>query len=509
MPRTSKQAISAAEPDQPHAKLAIKPLTGSLFKRRGRKYLPATSKEEGTFYFKFNPRTEASIKSVTVNLKTTDIYEARMRADALCWKAYQYAEEIYARALMAPSTLGVQKASPRSMTKDMIARSRLSLDSMWKFFVEKYQAKEKSMVSYKQLWDRFLKFAKRRGCKYTDDITRKIAEDYTKDVFAKKVTAKKDIQHLARMWNTVFPDIPVNPWNTGLHLQARKLDKACNYRCVMAGEVRKIKKELTKRSNDGVYRKAYQDLSKAIYFSWWYGMRIGSVANLKWDDFVSDDYFCHCPPKTDSRKPTPLELPIVPEIKQLLGTLEGAWDKKGWLFPALHDMYVNAPQHLANSIKNVFISAGVKDDARRGRASWHSMRASFITQMDEHKVVSGITDSITGHAPKTMHDRYSHASIEAKRTSIIDSIEPLNKEDEEEVQVEPEVIPAVAEANEDIEDIEDKAEVEQVEVEGEEPEVEMPEVAEVKEETEDEEDIDTVDLSAIVRAPQHVIDAAS
>ena len=273
----------------------------------------------------------------------------------------------------------------------------------------------------------------------------------------------------------------------------------------MAGEVRKIKKELTKRSKDGVYRKAYQDLSKAIYFSWWYGMRIGSVANLKWDDFVSDDYFCHCPPKTDSRKPTPLELPIVPEIKQLLGTLEGAWDKKGWLFPALHDMYANHPQHLANSIKNVFISAGVKDDARRGRASWHSMRASFITQMDEHKVVSGITDSITGHAPKTMHDRYSHASIDAKRTSIIDSIEPLNKEDEEEVQVEPEVVPAVAEANEDIEDM---AEVEQFEVEGDAPEIEMPEVAEVKEETEDDEDIDTVDLSEIVQTP-HVIGAAS
>lgn len=505
MPRTRKQAISAAEPDQPHVKLATKPLTGSLFKRRGRKYLPANSKEEGTFYFKFNPRTEASIKSVTINLKTTDIYEARMRADALCWKAYQYAEEIYARALMAPSTLGVQKASPRSMTKDMIARSRLSLDSMWKFFVDKYQVKDRSMVSYKQLWDRFLKFAKRRGCKYTDDITRKIAEDYTKDVFAKKVTAKKDIQHLARMWSTIFPDIPVNPWNTGLHLQPRKLDKACNYRCVMAGEVRKIKKELVKRSSEGAYRKSYKDLSKAIYFSWWYGMRIGSVANLKWDDFVSDDYFCHCPPKTDSRKPTPLELPIVPEIKQLLGTLEGAWDKKGWLFPALHDMYVNHPQHLANSIKNVFISAGVNDDARRGRASWHSMRASFITQMDEHKVVSGITDSITGHAPKTMHDRYSHASIEAKRTSIIDSIEPLNKEDEEEVRVEPELIPEVAEANDDIEDME---EVEQVEVEGEEPEMEMPEVDEANEDTEEEDDIDTVDLSAIVQTP-HVIDAVS
>ena len=195
-------------------------------------------------------------------------------------------------------------------------------------------------------------------------------------------------------------------------------------------------------------------------------MRIGSVANLKWDDFVSEDYFCHCPPKTDTRKPTPLELPIVPEIKNLLSTLEGAWDKKGWLFPDLHELYVNCPQHLANSIKNVFISAGVKDDPRRGRASWHSMRASFITQMDEHKVVSGITDSITGHAPKTMHDRYSHASIEAKRTSIIDSIEPLDREEnEEEVTIEPEVIPEVAGSDQRVSDIEDEEVAEQIDIE--------------------------------------------
>lgn len=413
--------------------LSIKPITGTLFKRRKGKYIPATSKEEGVFYYQFNPRVDKRVKNVTICLKTTDVFEARLKADALAWKAYQFADEYYLKSKMAPELIGetipdkeVQE-SIRTQKAGKIIHNKLSLEDVWPIFVKKYEVKYKSEVSYKQIWDRFLKFAKVKKIKYMEDVTREICEEYQRDVYAHKTTAKRDVLHLHRMWSTLFPDSPINPWNTGLHLKARTLDKACNYRCITAEEARRVRDEFKKMGeSDSAYHAMYEDLSKAIYFSWWYGMRIGSLAVIRREDF-QDDFFFHTPPKTEGAKPHPLEIPIVPEVAEVLKTLP----KKGYLFPSVQHVYETCPGHLSNRIKEIFIKAGVRDSKQQGRATWHSLRASFITQMDEHKIPTGITDSITGHAAKTMHNRYSHASVKAKADNILDAIEPLNQKKKE------------------------------------------------------------------------------
>lgn len=54
-------------------------------------------------------------------------------------------------------------------------------------------------------------------------------------------------------------------------------------------------------------------------------------------------------------------------------------------------------------------------DTQAGKASFHSLRATFISMMDEAGAPQAVTDSITGHAPQTMHARYSHPDTEAAR----------------------------------------------------------------------------------------------
>jgi len=148
---------------------------------------------------------------------------------------------------------------------------------------------------------------------------------------------------------------------------------------------------------------------------------------LKWEDFnPGKDFFLHIPPKTRGVKPWPLEIPIMPSTHRvLLRRFKGLGGRPtGFLFPHFHHAYIRNVNGLSALIKRLMVSAGVLDD-HRGRATMHSFRACFITQMDEAGAPSGITDSLTGHAPQNMHDMYSHASVQSKRDWLTKAIPPL------------------------------------------------------------------------------------
>jgi len=174
-------------------------------------------------------------------------------------------------------------------------------------------------------------------------------------------------------------------------------------------------------------RNLLEDLRDAVIFAWQYGMRIGSLSMLKWEDFnPAKDFFLHIPPKTKGVKPWPLEIPIMPSTHGvLLRRFKGVGgNPTGFLFPHFHRAYNRNVNGLSALIKRLMIGAGVVDD-HRGRATMHSFRACFITQMDEAGAPSGITDSLTGHAPQNMHDMYSHASLQSKRDWLTKAIPPL------------------------------------------------------------------------------------
>jgi integrase len=71
----------------------------------------------------------------------------------------------------------------------------------------------------------------------------------------------------------------------------------------------------------------------------------------------------------------------------------------------------------SHRLRELWHKAGVVSD-RRGKASFHSLRATFISMMDEAGVPPHVTDSITGHAKQGMHGRYSQPGLDAKRDAI-------------------------------------------------------------------------------------------
>lgn len=306
-----------------------------------------------------------------------------------------------------------------------------NLFNIWDEFTMRYEAAEASLRTYRQKYEIFLKWVLDQNKKpdfaqlhNLEDITREIAEDYARYIYKRKTTAKKDIDNLKRIWEVMLPDEERNPWNIGLHLRPPVPKSPCNYRPLTTEEARRFIENARKCAekgdpnstiSDGRYTSGagkFLDLADAAVFAWHYGMRMGSLVSLDWKEFATyrQGYFLHVPPKTRHTKPWPLEIPIVKEVREVLIRREKTFSGKprGALFPDLAKEHKRSAPNLTSSIKCLFNASNIKNN-HKGRSQMHSFRASFITQMDEAGAPTGITDAITGHAPKTIHDRYSHA----------------------------------------------------------------------------------------------------
>lgn len=314
-----------------------------------------------------------------------------------------------------------------------------NLFSLWPEFTNRYEASQASLRTYRQKYAVFLKWVEERNLsadtplESMEDITREIAEDYARYIFKRKSTARKDIDNLRRLWEVLLPDQERNPWKIGLHLRSPLPEKPCNYRPLSLDEARRF----IQKSRDSADkcdpalpgcdarfttgRGKFADLADAAVFAWHYGMRMGSLVSLNWRDLSTwkRGYFLHVPPKTRFSKPWPLEIPVVREVAEILADRAQSRPRGGVgagspLFPDLAAEYLRSQPNLAVSVKCLFKCAGIRD-THKGRAQMHSFRASFVTQMDEAGVPTGITDCITGHAARSVHDLYSHARPQAVR----------------------------------------------------------------------------------------------
>lgn len=132
---------------------------------------------------------------------------------------------------------------------------------------------------------------------------------------------------------------------------------------------------------------------------------------------VDGDLLRVIPAKTEGRKRVELVIPLQPEPLAVVERLVHVADD-GYLFPRLYDA------SLTKCLRIAFGRAGVKSNTL-GHASFHSLRATFISAMDDAGVPQAVTDAITGHAPVDMHGRYSQPGRDVLMKAVKRAVKPL------------------------------------------------------------------------------------
>ena len=422
----------------------LKPMRGSLFKRKGGKYLPVWSQIEAPFWFEIRlPGGDGRVRRIA--LHTTDPALALLRADELVFKCHQFAEEAMLRLLaplggsgFGPAASGDGRTSvarepspigfPSGDGRTVFGQSpsdRIPLQRLWETVKSRYAARAKSLETYRQQTVKFAKFAINAGLRYVDEVSRPFAEDYARWLFPRVTTADKHIGCLRREWQLLFPDAPANPWNLSIRLQKKEKARAMNYRALTLNEIRRIRQTIARLRLDKtplgcrghlLDDALLADMADALVFSYHYGLRIGSVGVIRWDDFnLSDKTWSHRPPKT-SRATLGNDYPILPEIEAILVRRRAAVGDHplGLLFPAFARTHSAAEQLFNLSIKAVFKLAKVLDSPLKGRASWHSFRATFITRLTENGCPQAIVKELAQHVRADVTQRYVHISMTVK-----------------------------------------------------------------------------------------------
>ncbi len=372
---------------------------GWLSQRSKGKYYPAeTPGINGTFYLWLT--TPAG--QHPVNLHTTDLATARQRAALLTLSLETPATPRDPTAFLN-AILDLAQWARTRLAQNPAAKPLPSpfLDDVWPRFATLYATGPHTLTAYRLHWRRFQSWATQNRHTTFADITPAVAQTYATHLTAQKTSAPRDIQTLRRIHRTLLPQAP-NPFEN-LRLPPRPSPVNRKYRRLTHDEILRLDTSFATHAPHPEYR-------LALHLAYTYGLRIGSVVTLTRADVNPRHHtIYHIPPKTRHRKPHPLALPLTPPIRQLLRHCPA----RGPLLPNLHALYQHSRSRLADTIHTLFTHARITSDPS-GHASFHSLRATFITLMDEANAPFSVTDSITGHAPQSMHQRYSQPSLKIK-----------------------------------------------------------------------------------------------
>lgn len=241
------------------------------------------------------------------------------------------------------------------------------------------------------------------------------------------VSCRRMVGFFRRCWSAAGLDASV--WDLDAALRRRICENGRArefYRRFTMDEIRRIHRHL---------QRSAPDLADMVAIGFMTGLRLSDVAELDTGEVAEDATALRITPnKTRRRKSRPLQIPLVHEAAAAVARRValvcagcdggrapfGANKANGgrYLFP--EEVRHRPSRHICSEICACGI---VRGDC--ARASFHSLRATFISMMDEAGVSPHVTDAITGHGGGGMHARYTQPSRDAMRRAILSAIPPL------------------------------------------------------------------------------------
>jgi integrase len=264
-----------------------------------------------------------------------------------------------------------------------------------------------SLVDYKRWLHCLAQWSKANHIPTPGHFTTTIADKAMTDMFGNKVSALRICQFYRRVWRELGMDESI--WHPSCHHDMRNKEY---YRRLTHTEILKLLNYLE------MYNQDYHDM---VVISYYTGLRLSDVAELEISE-ISDDktFLVIMPNKVRTRRKRKLIIPLVREAKKIVDFRVKHLEFAPYLFST------DSRKRPSRKISVAFRRCGI-DKIESGRASFHSLRSTFISLMDDAGVLPYITDAITGHSAGNMHSRYSQPSKQAIKKAILLAIPALNR----------------------------------------------------------------------------------
>jgi len=370
---------------------------GYLFKRWRGKHLAIDSAIVATIYLSY----ETGGHRTTLCLHTNDRETADRLAKEHMGRVDWGNREAYLRSL-----IDLGEKAKRELFGRQHESNACSVKDMWDQYLASRRRPDSgpgTLRFYKRHVDTFVKWLP-VATKTMRHVTTAMADQYVRELEQKvsTPTVAHHIGTLRRVWRVLDAEGP-QPWNNlrpiGQHI-------VVPYRRLSLEECRKLA-TVAKTKGPEEYG--------SILVGYYTALRMVDVIHMRFEhvDRKAKILNLPAPRKTSRKKPAPLHIPILPELAAWLAKQPQSSD--GYLFPQFVERYAKDGTFVSKKMGDIFDEAKIEDDAR-GKASFHSLRSTFVSAMDEAGAPPRVTDIITNHAPRTMHDRYSHPDIETART---------------------------------------------------------------------------------------------
>ena len=301
------------------------------------------------------------------------------------------------------------KEAERQLAK-RIAIEKNNWEALYQAFCETTDRTitDTSAVDYRRWIARVSDWAERNGIDSPENLTKENAAEAIKVFYGNKASAVRVCRFYRRVWKTLGMDDTI--WDV------RNLPPSSGkeyYRRLTAGEVNRLMSFLRAKSPD------LHDMATIAYYT---GLRLSDVVELELSELSPDRNELYIiPNKVKTRRVRKLVVPLVREAKTIVVCRAKSPHEGGKLFK--QESRTRVSRKIAAAFKSCSIG---KIDS--GRASFHSLRSTFISLMDEAGVLPYITDAITGHCAGDMHSRYSQPVSAVLKRSILKAIPPLKSD---------------------------------------------------------------------------------
>ncbi len=348
--------------------------------------------------------TRVGGKSKWVSLKTGDVATAKSRARKLL--PPEDGEQAWLEHLSSLGELANMELRRRS------ALVTLTWGNLWDEFMSRAAGtmSTTSEESYGR-WMRILaEAADELGLTPEDILKKEACAKIAAKLMGAYISARRMLVFYRRVWNTLGLDRRI--WESPDASRAPKPAREHeHYRRLSLDEIRRVRDCLQRRN---------PELADMVVLGYSTGLRLSDVAELEASEIEAGRRFLSViPNKTRAAKPLLLRIPLTGQARNLiLRRLTSPPDGGPYLFSK------DARHRPSRKIAAAFRSCGVFSSGN-WRASFHSLRATFISMMDEAGVPPHVTDAITGHSGGGMHARYTQPSPQALLAAVVRAIPPL------------------------------------------------------------------------------------